>query len=130
VLTSIVTYHTTIVALPKWLIKKIDKIRRNFLWKGEEGEGNKGGVYLVKWRMVCRPKDLGGLGIYDLNRFGRALRQRWFWYHWTDDSKPWQSMLLPCDNQDQALFQASTDQSRVWEEGYFLARQVARGQSF
>jgi hypothetical protein len=109
VLTSIVTYHTTIFALPKWLIKKIDKIRRNFLWKGEEGEGNKGGVYLVKWRMVCRPKDLGGLGIYDLNRFGRALHQRWFSYHWIDDLKPWQSMLLPCDDQDQALFQASTE---------------------
>jgi hypothetical protein len=109
VLTSIVTYHTTIFALPKWLIKKIDKIKRNFLWKGEEGEGNKGGVYLVMWRMVCRPKDLGGLGIYDLNRFGRALRQRWFSYHWIDDLKPWQSMLLPSDDQDQALFQASTE---------------------
>jgi hypothetical protein len=30
VLTSIVTYHTTIYHLPKWLIKKIDKLRRNF----------------------------------------------------------------------------------------------------
>jgi hypothetical protein len=38
--------------------------------------------------MVCRPTELGGLGIHDLNRFRRALRQRWFWYHWTEDSKP------------------------------------------
>jgi hypothetical protein len=42
VLTSIVTYHTTVYPLPKWLIKKIDKLRRDILWKGEDYEGNKG----------------------------------------------------------------------------------------
>jgi hypothetical protein len=61
----------------------------------------------VKWGMVCRPKELGGLGIIDLNHFGRC--QRWFWYHWTDDNKPWQDMTLPCDEEDWALFHASTD---------------------
>jgi hypothetical protein len=40
--TTIVTYHTIVFPLPKWLIKKIDKLRRNFFWKVEEGEGNKG----------------------------------------------------------------------------------------
>jgi hypothetical protein len=29
VLTSIVTYHATVFPLPKWLIKKIDKLRRH-----------------------------------------------------------------------------------------------------
>jgi hypothetical protein len=81
VLTSLVTYHATVFPLPKWLIKKIDKLRRNFFWKGEEFEGNKGGLYRVKWDIVCRPKELGGLGIHDLNRFGSALHQRWYWYH-------------------------------------------------
>jgi hypothetical protein len=88
VLTIIVTYHATVFPLPKWLIKKIDKLRRNFFWKGVEGEGNKGGICLVKWDMVCRPKELGGLDIHDLNHFGRALRQRWCWYQWTDDERP------------------------------------------
>jgi hypothetical protein len=73
VLTSIVTYHVTVFALPKWLIKKIDTLRRNFLWKGEESEGNKGGICLVKWRMVCKPKDLGGLGIHDLQSAVRKV---------------------------------------------------------
>jgi hypothetical protein len=30
VLTSLVTYNATIFPLPKWLVKKIDKLRRNF----------------------------------------------------------------------------------------------------
>jgi hypothetical protein len=80
-LTSVITYHDTIFNLPKWLIKKIDKLKRNFFWKGDEGEGNKGGACLVKWGVVCKPKELGGLGIHDLKHFGIALRQRWFWYH-------------------------------------------------
>jgi hypothetical protein len=63
----------------------------------------------VKWRMVCKPKDLGGLGIHDLSHFGRALRERWFWYHCTDDLKPWHGMTLSCDDQDKAPFQASTE---------------------
>jgi hypothetical protein len=109
VLTSVVTYHATVFNLLKWLIKKIDKLRRNFFWKGEEGEGNKGGACLVKQDEACRPKDLGNLGIHDLKCFGRTLIQRWFWYHWTDDSKPWQGMSLPCDEQDKALFQTSIE---------------------
>jgi hypothetical protein len=59
VLTSIVTYHATAFPLPKWLRKKIDKLRRNFFWKGEDVEGNKGSLCLVRWDMVCKPKELG-----------------------------------------------------------------------
>jgi hypothetical protein len=57
----------------------------------------------------CRPNDLGGSGIHDLKQFGRTLRQRWFWYQWKDDAKPWQGLALPCDEIDKALFRASTD---------------------
>jgi hypothetical protein len=89
VLMAVVTYHATVFELPKWLIKKTDKLRRNFFWKGEDTQGNKGGACLVKWDVVCRPKEQGGLGINNLSHFGRVLRQRWLWYHWTDDNKPW-----------------------------------------
>jgi hypothetical protein len=48
--------------------KKIDKLKRNFLRKGEDDEGNKDDICLVKWwSMICRPKELGDLGIMDLN---------------------------------------------------------------
>jgi hypothetical protein len=112
--------------LPKWLIKKIDKLRRNFFWKGEEVKGNKGGMCLVKWDIVCRQKELGGLGIHDLSMFGRALCQRWCWYHWTDNDRPWKGMTLSCDEDGMSLFQASTV-IRVGDgKTSFLAGQMAR----
>jgi hypothetical protein len=36
VLSSMPTYHLTIFLLAAWAKKKIDKIRRSFLWKGEK----------------------------------------------------------------------------------------------
>jgi hypothetical protein len=90
VLSAMPTYHLTIFPLAAWARRKIDKIRRSFLWKGEDNAN--GGHYLVNWPTVTRPKDLGGLGVPDLERFGRALRLRWLWQEWTEDSKPWLGM--------------------------------------
>jgi hypothetical protein len=73
VLTSIFSYHAMVFPLPKRLIRKVDKLHKNFYWKGEDVEGNRGGLCLVKWSMVCRPKELRGLGIHDLTLFSRAL---------------------------------------------------------
>ena len=36
VLSSILTYHVIVFALKKWAIKKMDKLRRNFFWKGRK----------------------------------------------------------------------------------------------
>ena len=33
VLSSLPTYFLTVFKMPKWAIKRIDKLRRSFLWK-------------------------------------------------------------------------------------------------
>jgi hypothetical protein len=51
--------------------KKIDKIRKFFLCKGEE---NANGTHcLVNWLTVCKPNDPGGMGVPNLDRFATAL---------------------------------------------------------
>jgi hypothetical protein len=52
-------YHLTVFRTHKWLIKKIDRCWRSFLWKGEESVNVNGGHYLANWAMVCTPKVLG-----------------------------------------------------------------------
>ena len=54
---------------------------------------------MVSWRRVCRPKQLGGLGIIDLHKHGIALRLRWEWLRRTDPSRPWQGLNLTADKQ-------------------------------
>jgi hypothetical protein len=33
----------------------------------------------------------GGLGIKDLDKFGRALRLRWLWHSWDAQERPWKA---------------------------------------
>lgn len=70
-----VTYHVmSMVKLPKGLISKIDKYRRNFLWGGDK---DKISIHNVKWSTVCNSKDLGGIGIKDLELSNLAFLPEW-----------------------------------------------------
>lgn len=106
VLTSTATYFLTVFPGDKWLIKRLDKLRRNFLWAPDE-EAN-GGKCLVGWKKICAPTDFGGLGIKDLTAYSRALRLRWEWFRWTDPARPWHGTETPCDQTDKDLFSACT----------------------
>jgi hypothetical protein len=63
---------------------------------------------MVNWKRVQRPKRLGGLGILDLQRFGRALRLRWPWYKSTEQSKPWANMHIALSKSETDIFWACT----------------------
>ena len=75
---SAIPVHTSIALyLSPWAINAIDKLRRAFIWAGTDNV--QGGRCKVAWPTVCRPKELGGLGVTDLRRAGVALRVRWVW---------------------------------------------------
>ena len=75
VLTGMLIYLAMAFDFPTWAFKAVDKIRRGFLWRGRKDA--KGGHCLVAWVKVCRPPELGGLGISDLKSLGWSLRMRW-----------------------------------------------------
>ena len=108
VLTAMATFHISALSLPKWILRKVEKIIRGFLWQKEDQTQTSGGHSLVNWKTVCRPRRLGGLGIADHEGFGRALRLRWPWLQWMDPKRPWVGADLPCDQADMNLFRAST----------------------
>ena len=56
---------------------------------------------------VCSPRQYGGLGIHNLNMHGNALRIRWLWQRWMDESKPWFGLPVPVDAQAREIFNSS-----------------------
>lgn len=106
VLSSIPTYFLTVFNLQKWAIKKIDKFRRSFLWRGKTEAT--GGHCIVNWCKTMRPKQFGGLGVMDLDLFSSALRLRWLCFQWTEPERPWVGTEPPVDAIDRQLFRAST----------------------
>lgn len=106
VLSATITFFLTSFAPSGWFTRKFDKLRRNFLWNADE-EAH-GGKCLVNWKMICAPKNVGGLGIKDIQAFGRALRLRWPWFEWDNLDRPWKGTPVPCEMADLNLFAACT----------------------
>lgn len=50
-------YLFSVLATPKWVLKRIKNLQRNFLW-GSSGQNRKWA--LVKWMIVCLPKNTVG----------------------------------------------------------------------
>jgi hypothetical protein len=72
---------------------------KGFLWWGrKEIKG------VVAWGKVCRPIELGGLGIFSLKEMGWALRMRWLWLSKIDHRKPWSFLPMKFPEKVKCLF--------------------------
>ena len=60
ILFAIQTYWSPLFILPKSVIKQVEQVLRNFLWKGSDL--SHGGAK-VAWASICLPKQEGGLGL-------------------------------------------------------------------
>jgi hypothetical protein len=79
------------------------------LWRGQDPGNIRGGHCLVNWKKCMRPKNLGGLGIKDLDKFSKALQLRWLWFYWDHKEIPWKPLLKVTDITDRQLFFCSTE---------------------
>jgi hypothetical protein len=93
--------------LPEDVLHKLDYYRSRFFW---QGNSEKKKYQLVKWSIVCRPKDQGGLGVHDLQVKNSALLDEWLFKLLTEDGV-WQTILRRKYIGLKALFQV------VWKPG-------------
>ena len=77
VLSSVPLYFLSIYKIPDTIIQKIDRIRRRFLWQGNNNGKRK--YSLISWQRACFAKEFGGLGILDLKQMNIALLMKWWW---------------------------------------------------
>jgi hypothetical protein len=89
---------------PVWLLEEINRWMRAFFWAGKDKVN--GGQCLVAWETICKPKEMGGLGIKCLRLQGLALRVRWHWLRRTDPSRPWQGLPALKDKEAEGVFRS------------------------
>jgi hypothetical protein len=81
------------------------KCQRSFFWANGRDDG--GGSCVVVWNDVCRPTELGGLGVLDIKRMSWELRARWPWLGRTDTTRTWANFPIKCNMNIISLFHAT-----------------------
>lgn len=92
ILRSVPIYAMIVENLPPWARKEIDTICRKFFWVGSNASVR--GKCMVSWPTVCRPTELGGLGITDLKLTGFALQEKWLWLQKIDRDRAWSQLPI------------------------------------
>lgn len=87
VLSTIPVYYMICFQLPKWVIARLDKARRDFLWGSSKGRGKS--IHLCNWNQLCLPKEWGGMAIADLHIWNIALLLRWLWKMYNEPNSMW-----------------------------------------
>jgi hypothetical protein len=62
--------------LPKIVIKRMDKGRREFFW---QGGSLKKKYHLVGWQKICKSKKKCGMGIKNLRKMNASFLCKWWW---------------------------------------------------
>ena len=62
-LASLPLYQMSLIRMPATVTKRLEKLQGNFLWGGGALEKK---THLIKWKVVCSEKGMGGLGLRNL----------------------------------------------------------------
>lgn len=90
VLNFIPIYYLSFMRMPSKVRRNLVRIQREFLWGGVEG-GRR--ISLAKWKVVCQPKDNGGLGVRDVNVVNLSLLAKWRWRMLQKGGSMWKDVL-------------------------------------
>jgi len=93
VLDSLPTYVMSLFPIPAKVEERLDKLRREFLWLGNnEGKGR----HLFKWQVVQLHKQSGGggLGIRNLRIQNTCLLSKWLWRFTRETHALWREVIV------------------------------------
>lgn len=115
VITSLPTYHMQTVMMPESVIKEIDKYTRQCVWGSTDGNKK---LQLVDWKMVCKAKRQGGLGLRHARLMNKALITRSGWRLLQEPNTLWNCMLRAKYGEGRSsidMLQSKTSASHKWQ---------------
>ncbi|RVW35813.1 putative ribonuclease H protein [Vitis vinifera] len=89
-LSHIPSYFLSLFKIPVSIASKIEKMQRDFLWSGV-GEGKRD--HLIRWEVVSRPREMGGLGFGKTSMRNSALLGKWLWRFPRERSGLWHKVI-------------------------------------
>jgi hypothetical protein len=89
VLSNFAMFMLSFYEVSKCVLHKLDFYRSRFFWQGDD---HKKKYKLAKWRIICRPKDQGGLGVIDFGIQNRCLLNKWL-FNLINTKSVWQQLL-------------------------------------
>jgi len=92
--------------MPKKVAIEINRIQRRFLWCSKH-EGKF--AALVKWEVVQRPKNQGGLGVGDLLMKNATLLFKWWWRYACEEGTLWRRVVQSLYEEDQGILVGSNN---------------------
>jgi len=89
ILQSMPLYLFSVLAAPKWVLKRIKNLQCNFL-KGSSSQNSKWA--LVKWTTVCLPKKYGGAALRDSQNSNDVMGASIWWKWLSAPNTPWATL--------------------------------------
>lgn len=93
VLRAILNYVMFCFKLPVYLCSELEQLCANFWWNSKSSNG---GLHWSRWKKLCIPKNLGGLGFRSLTEFNKALLAKQVWRITHDPTTPEAKILKAC----------------------------------
>ncbi|GJS94303.1 hypothetical protein Tco_0801271 [Tanacetum coccineum] len=111
VLSSMQNYWASVYLLPSAVVKELDKLFKRFLWNSGESAQGKSRVSL---KLVCRPKEQGGLGIKPLKKWNEVLLIRQFWKIIENKESLWAKWVNLVKLKKKSIWNVQMDKSDSW----------------
>ena len=89
VLSSLPLYMLSFFEIPRKVLEKIDFLRSRFYWQSED---EKKKYRLAKWSVLCQPKEVGGIGIKNIDSQNKCLLVKWL-FKLANEEGMWQQIL-------------------------------------
>lgn len=113
VLMAMCRYWTDSYFLPRKLIKEIEKILKGFLWGGKRKAK-------VSWSLICKPKEKGGLDVYDIGAVNDAYIMKNLWNVCTRKEELWVKCVHSVILKGQTIYEVRAKSSDSWLWKKFL----------